>query len=597
MDSKQEYISESICESIRLSTLTTNDVDALNLSARTTSHISSDNGIGNLPSCHQESANSTWTQQISVDHICSAKLAASTNLKESGMISFLSPYWNASYYHRFAALPFALDDGLPSSLFDIVRDWPKNVDSFIKVLTHFLVLCFPGVDEKDRLSDMKIDITLPLYIKLCIEYIEVQRITERNVRRTYIFLFFLSHVIVTIDFQVLHMVKNIKEGVLDQANVAKDRVRLVKPLDHCSMIFEAALIAVLARHPSNLYLLDESPESVFRPKFYAVYYRQGDKKGDDFQMFFRYYWAMRVAAPLFFISKNTGLSLRLLPRLVEAKNVEYQYGGKSSASVKFRIAIFTVVMNNLKLSTDEFSTSSLDRNPTVAAQLGASLATENSLKTTQHLPPTSTSAPSSAEKSQSLTLPPLSEAHLNEKLLEYALYQMEIIQKYLINKEDFSDDEVDFSVFFKADKAIKDAARGYVRNHSKVYELVYLKPRDHKRFAEVEENLCIVPIVKFNKQDETMESLELRLEVQYLVATLSNHDHADLSSKIRKQRAEVPSVAKPFVDSFNQHFLEMTRGEEVFKKLCDCYLSFARRLCLEVFAADRELITSAADNC
>jgi hypothetical protein len=186
------------------------------------------------------------------------------------------------------------------------------------------------------------------------------------------------------------MINDLKERVLEQAIVEKDKMKLEKR-HHRNMIFEAALIAVFARHPSNHGLLSESPDN-FRGH-YAQHYDFSKASDLEFKMFFRYYWTMRVAAPLFFISKNQGHSLRLLPRLVEAKNVDYQYGGKSSKAVKFRIKIFTVELDRWRYYTHGFAVSSWSSAPTRQdVPLGAGMPTPMPAATPISVPTTTTSS-------------------------------------------------------------------------------------------------------------------------------------------------------------------------------------------------------------
>jgi hypothetical protein len=138
------------------------------------------------------------------------------------------------------------------------------------------------------------------------------------------------------------MSNDVKERVLEHARVPINRMQIERR-HHRNMIFEAALIAVLARHPSNHALLGESTD-FFRVQ-YSQHFDFSNATDMEFKMFYRYYWTMRVAAPVLYISRDRGHSLRLLPRLVEAKNVDYVYGGKSSAAIKFRIKVFTIELD------------------------------------------------------------------------------------------------------------------------------------------------------------------------------------------------------------------------------------------------------------
>jgi hypothetical protein len=99
------------------------------------------------------------------------------------MRSFISPYRNQPYYQCIPTSSFALNYAPPKPLYDIICDpLIRDVDSFIAEIAFLLVSCYRDVDAEDRLSDMKIGITIPLYMKLCIEYLDnFQRINERNV--------------------------------------------------------------------------------------------------------------------------------------------------------------------------------------------------------------------------------------------------------------------------------------------------------------------------------------------------------------------------------------------------------------------------------
>jgi len=122
----------------------------------------------------------------------------------------------------------------------------------------------------------------------------------------------------------------------------------VKKDDHRHMIFEAALIACLGRHPSNGSLLTEDT-MIFRNK-YASSYDFSKASFAELELFWKYYVTIRIAAPLLRQRENQGHSLKLIPRLVEAKNVEYQVGGKSSLAVKFRVRIYEEEIKCLKNS-------------------------------------------------------------------------------------------------------------------------------------------------------------------------------------------------------------------------------------------------------
>jgi hypothetical protein len=205
------------------------------------------------------------------------------------------------------------------------------------------------------------------------------------------------------------MINDLKERVLEQANVTNARLKLERR-HHRNMIFEAALIAVLARHSSNDALRSESPD-FFRAQ-YSQHYDLNQATELEFQMFFRYYWTMRVAAPLFFISKNQGHSLRLLPRLVEAKNVDYQYGGESSQGVKFRIKIFTVELDRWRYYTHGFDISQLSSAPTRQdVPLGAMMSTPMPAATPTSAPTTSSNKRIVGEKRSWTEEAPISYRH------------------------------------------------------------------------------------------------------------------------------------------------------------------------------------------
>jgi hypothetical protein len=100
--------------------------------------------------------------------------------------SFMSPYRNQPYYLCIPASSFAFGYAPPRSIYDIVRDPSiREIDHYIAEVTYSLMRCHSGVDAEDRVSDMKIGVTLPLFMKECIEYVDAQSITDRNVRSTY----------------------------------------------------------------------------------------------------------------------------------------------------------------------------------------------------------------------------------------------------------------------------------------------------------------------------------------------------------------------------------------------------------------------------
>jgi hypothetical protein len=460
------------------------------------------------------------------------------------------------------------------------------------------------------------------------------------------------------------MINDLKERILEQANVAKDRMKLEKR-HHRNMIFEAALIAVFARHPSNHGLLSESTD-FFRNQ-YSLHYDFSKASDLEFQMFFRYYWTMRVAAPLFFISKNQGHSLRLLPRLVEAKNVDYQYGGKSSQAVKFRIKIFTVELDRWRYYTHGFNVSLAP--PSTAIQvapimgkvtitsprsyeptpMGSVVVAPSSSTLIKELPaqpekrqrveepvnsssattivaiasskPEIMSAPLSVFEFRKLygqpSAKPATEAHDTDKVLEYALDWMEIMNNVWFEETEVylsmeripnTMDETRLalypknmlnykvcSVILEADKFMKNAARGIYYNNLNKYNLVDVSPKDYKRYSlDVEGNLWLVPIgYVYLNQDKTMKTFDLSFEVRCLEA-YNPDDPNDMSSKIRRQRTEVPAFIQPFIRSFNQHINEMLRQEDCFKELYDCYLGFAK-VCLRDHKDKWDLTTSRAD--
>jgi hypothetical protein len=118
----------------------------------------------------------------------------SGSIEEIDLKWFISPYRNQPYYQCIPTSSFALNYAPPRPLYDIIRDpLIRDVDSFIAETAFLLVSCYRGVDAEDRLSDMKIGSTVPLFMKLCIEYIDnFQRINERNVSLTYSLLLHMS---------------------------------------------------------------------------------------------------------------------------------------------------------------------------------------------------------------------------------------------------------------------------------------------------------------------------------------------------------------------------------------------------------------------
>jgi hypothetical protein len=197
---------------------------------------------------------------------------------------------------------------------------------------------------------------------------------------------------------------------------------------------------------------------------------------------------------------------------------------------------------------------------------------------------------------------PATEAHDMEKVLEYALDWMEIMSNvwseemvaYLsMERIPNTMDETRLalypknmlhykvcSVILEADKFMKNAARGIYHNNLNKYNLVHVSPKDYKRNSfDVEGNLWLVPVgYVYLNQDKTMETFDLSFEVRCLEA-YNPDDPNDMSSKIRRQRTEVPAFIQPFISSFNHHINEMLRQEDCFKELYDCYLGFAK-VCL-----------------
>lgn len=104
--------------------------------------------------------------------------------EEIDPMSFLSPYRNyMPYCQCLRSSSFALGYPSPKPLYDIIRDpLIRDVDQYIAEVTFLLARCYRGNDFDDRLSEVKIGTTVPLYMKQCVEYIDnFPRIDEANV--------------------------------------------------------------------------------------------------------------------------------------------------------------------------------------------------------------------------------------------------------------------------------------------------------------------------------------------------------------------------------------------------------------------------------
>jgi hypothetical protein len=338
------------------------------------------------------------------------------------------------------------------------------------------------------------------------------------------------------------MLNDIKSRVLDHAEVALNGSQS-ESRHHRNMIFEGALIAVLARHPSNQGLLNISPE-FFGAQYYSQHYdlRDATYTDSEFKMFFRYYWTMRVAAPLFTsTSKNQGHALRLLPRLVEATNVEYQYR-YNMHDVKFRIKIFDIVMEE---SEEDDEVSCYDDDASSLNQLAAVQGQQ-------------------------------SNASLAE-LLTAIMYQNFSTGEHTNSYEIFC------PAFLEANDYILNAARGIFPSGMNAYGLVPVETRYHESFIlYAQRNLALVLVVHVVVDvDNTLQVSALRFELRSLEAP-SGH-----------MPAMIPVFAQPFVDSFNQHVQEMIKQEEIFEELNACYWGIAEA-CLQQAPGFSDLITCDA---
>jgi hypothetical protein len=103
--------------------------------------------------------------------------------EEADLRSFISPYRHQPYCQCIPASSFAQSNVSPKPLYDIIRDPSvREIDHYIAEVNYSLVHCYRGIDAEDRVADMKIGVTLPVYMKLCIEYIDnFRRVTDRNV--------------------------------------------------------------------------------------------------------------------------------------------------------------------------------------------------------------------------------------------------------------------------------------------------------------------------------------------------------------------------------------------------------------------------------
>jgi hypothetical protein len=384
------------------------------------------------------------------------------------------------------------------------------------------------------------------------------------------------------------------------------------PEKHRNMIL-AALIAVLARHRSNRDL----PRQIFRARYSKLDYDLSDST--KFEMFYRYCWTMRVAAPLFVRFKNQGHSLRLLPRLVEARNVEYN-ADEPSSDIKFRITIVNVEIDIWTNTSDydQFTplttqaplvqgitttTSPGKHEPTAAAMSIVDFSTkelpaEKRLRTetrTINLSPeyiAPTFSPNvthlrSKYEFSDVDRHCVSTLCSSEAQVEgYALYWMESITSHAMNEELGYDlsmalliDTLDERearlihseslakqwlswVIHRADEHMKKIARGNFDNGLNTYGLVTISPSDYQEFSNIERILWILPIV-YQREGDTLLISDIELKLRSVEAP-SGHMPVDL-----------PSFVQQFVNSFNQHIKEMVMQEEIFRELHACYHGFA----------------------
>jgi hypothetical protein len=105
---------------------------------------------------------------------------------EENLKSFMSPYSNKPYYEYIPNSSFASGNAPPRPLYDIFRDpLIRDADYFIAEVAYLLAKCCRNVEAEDRVIDKRIGKAIPLYMRLCIEYIDkFHRITDRDVRYT-----------------------------------------------------------------------------------------------------------------------------------------------------------------------------------------------------------------------------------------------------------------------------------------------------------------------------------------------------------------------------------------------------------------------------
>jgi hypothetical protein len=208
---------------------------------------------------------------------------------------------------------------------------PEKEKEYIKLVYNSLIQYFPGINFFDNIFlHLRVHQTIPAYMVNCLRLLDLHK--EENITDTII------RALITTE----------KDMALNAYGITKNNYRLlsIENKHHRNMIFEAALIACLALHPSNddLHFEVKNNKEVFRQRYGSQYEFKEDSH-PDFQMFLRYYWTTRVACPYLNYTKNLRHSLQLIPPLVEARSVEYLFGGNSSGATKLRVQIYRTESN------------------------------------------------------------------------------------------------------------------------------------------------------------------------------------------------------------------------------------------------------------
>ena len=225
-------------------------------------------------------------------------------------------------------------------LYDLAINDSLTIDEYIKQCTELILHCYNPITA----SEFELETKLPIYMRYCYNHlISLPNLKyDRN--------------------NILYVCTTLKRCIYPAHLYDKLMMLVIAPRNDVHMIFESALICVLAKCMTIKQTLRPKLDDdiINNPKDYNKFITifgnfktqltiTFNENPDNIMLLWKYYWTLYVAMPyLYNYMKNTGHILKLLPRLVEANNIEYSWGGKSSTAINIRTHMWEYLKNNYK---------------------------------------------------------------------------------------------------------------------------------------------------------------------------------------------------------------------------------------------------------